>query len=162
MFTLEVPDARQQEALGGMISAEAPAAFIVYLEGDLGAGKTTLVRGYLRGLGYQGNVKSPTFTLLEPYELGERAVYHLDLYRLADPGELEYLGLRDLLARDATLLIEWPEQGKGMLPGADIVVDIGYRNEGRSLVFRSCSAEGEKLLGSLSARLRDKVNISLQ
>jgi len=107
LFTLEVPDAQQQETLGGMISADAPAAFIVYLEGDLGAGKTTLVRGFLRGLGYRGNVKSPTFTLLEPYDLGDRAVYHLDLYRLADPGELEYLGLRDLLATDATLLIEW-------------------------------------------------------
>ena len=158
MFTLEVPDARRQEALGGMISAEAPASFIVYLEGDLGAGKTTLVRGFLRGLGYLGNVKSPTFTLLEPYKLGDRVVYHLDLYRLADPGELEYLGLRDLLAQDATLLIEWPEQGRGMLPDADIIVDIGYRDEGRSLGFRSRSKKGERLLTSLDARLRDKVN----
>ena len=158
MFSLEVPDARQQELLGGMISAEAPAAFIVYLEGDLGAGKTTLVRGFLRGLGYRGNVKSPTFTLLEPYELEDRAVYHLDLYRLADPEELEYLGLRDLLSRDATLLIEWPEQGRGMLPEADIVVDVGYRKKGRHLGFRSRSAKGERLLGSLSDRLRDKVN----
>ena len=158
MFTLEIPDAQQQEALGAMISADAPAAFIVYLEGDLGAGKTTLVRGFLRGLGYRGNVKSPTFTLLEPYELDDRAVYHLDLYRLADPGELEYLGLRDLLVQDATLLIEWPEQGRGMLPNADIVVDIGYRGEGRSLGFRSYSAEGERLLGALNVRLRDKVN----
>jgi len=159
LITLEIPDAQQQEALGGMISADAPAAFIIYLEGDLGAGKTTLVRGFLRGLGYRGNVKSPTFTLLEPYDLGDRAVYHLDLYRLADPGELEYLGLRDLLSTDATLLIEWPEQGRGMLPNADIIVDIGYRDEGRTLEFRSCSAEGERLLGLLSARLRDKVNI---
>ncbi len=158
MITLEIPDAQQQEALGGMMSADAPAAFIIYLEGELGAGKTTLVRGFLRGLGYRGNVKSPTFTLLEPYELGDRAIYHLDLYRLADPGELEYLGLRDLLATDATLLIEWPEQGRGMLPDADIVVSIGYRDEGRSLGFRSCSTAGERLLGSLSARLRDKVN----
>jgi tRNA threonylcarbamoyladenosine biosynthesis protein TsaE len=141
-----------------MISAVAPVSFIVYLEGDLGAGKTTLVRGFLRGLGYRGNVKSPTFTILEPYELGDRAVYHLDLYRLADPGELEYLGLRDLLAQDATLLIEWPEHGRGMLPDADITVNIGYRNEGRSLDIRSCSTKGERLLGSLCASLRDKVN----
>jgi len=158
LLTLEIPDARQQEALGEMISADAPAALIIYLEGDLGAGKTTLVRGFLRGLGYQGNVKSPTFTLLEPYELGDRAVYHLDLYRLADPGELEYLGLRDLLAQDATLLIEWPEQGRGMLPDADIIVDIGYRDAGRSLGFRPCSNKGERLLTSLDTRLRDKVN----
>ena len=158
MFTLEVPDARQQEALGGMISAEAPASFIVYLAGDLGAGKTTLVRGFLRGLGYLGNVKSPTFTLLEPYELGDRVVYHLDLYRLADPGELEYLGLRDLLAQNTTLLIEWPEQGRGMLPDADIIVDIGYSDEGRNLGFRSRSTKGERLLTSLDVRLRDKVN----
>ena len=162
MFTLEIPDARQQEVLGGMISADAPSSFIVYLEGDLGAGKTTLVRGFLRGLGYRGNVKSPTFTLLEPYDLGDRAVYHLDLYRLADPEELEYLGLRDLLAQDATLLIEWPEQGRGMLPDADIIVDIGYRNEGRSLGFRSCSTKGERLLSSLGARLRGNVNKLLQ
>ena len=94
----------------------SPASLIVYLKGDLGAGKTTLVRGFLRGLGYKGTVKSPTYTLIEPYRIAGKSICHLDLYRLADAEELEYLGVRDLLQEETVLLIEWPERGEGVLP----------------------------------------------
>lgn len=106
---------------------------IVYLRGDLGAGKTTLVRGLLRGLGYQGAVRSPTYTLIEPYDDVEPPVVHLDLYRLADPEELDYLGLRDLLERPGLILIEWPERGAGALPPADLEVMIEHAGEHRQI-----------------------------
>lgn len=117
---------------------------LVFLAGDLGAGKTTFVRGFLRGLGYQGTVRSPTYTLLEPYPLGGLTLYHLDLYRLSDPEELEYLGLRDLLAEDALVFIEWPEKGDGWLPPADLSVEMTHRDGGRELRFVAHSGRGEQ------------------
>src|SRR5210317_681420 len=111
-MSLFVPDAESMEALGQQLSDPACWRGVVWLQGDLGAGKTTLVRSLLRGLGYPGRVKSPTYTLLEPYELDDRMVYHLDLYRLASPDELEWLGIRDLLTDTDLLLVEWPERGE--------------------------------------------------
>jgi tRNA threonylcarbamoyladenosine biosynthesis protein TsaE len=108
---------------------------VVFLRGDLGAGKTTLVRGLLRGLGHQGSVRSPTYTLIEPYEVGDQRVYHLDLYRLGDPQELEYLGLRDLLDGEGLVLVEWPERGVGMLPEPELVIEIEHAPAGRRLRF---------------------------
>lgn len=109
----------------------------LYLRGDLGTGKTTLVRGLLRGLGYQGAVRSPTYTLIEPYEAVEPRVMHLDLYRLADPEELDYLGLRDLLEHPGLILIEWPERGAGALPLADLELLIEHAGEGRRIRLRA-------------------------
>ena len=106
---------------------------LVFLHGDLGAGKTTLVRGLLRGLGHQGAVRSPTYTLIEPYETGEQRIYHLDLYRLGDPEELEYLGLRDLLDGEGLLLVEWPERGTGVLPEPELIIEIEHVPPGRRL-----------------------------
>ena len=106
---------------------------VVDLKGPLGAGKTSLVRGILRGLGHQGAVKSPTYTLVEPYELAGREVYHWDLYRIANPAELEFVGLDELM-RDGTLrIIEWPERGNGMLPPPDIEIKIDAIENGRKL-----------------------------
>ncbi len=110
---------------------------MVYLSGPLGAGKTTLVRGMLRGLGFEGRVKSPSYGLVESYALDGLAVHHLDLYRLADPGEIEFLGLEDLLADDALLLVEWPERGIGALPPADTEIRIGMAGEGRRVQIES-------------------------
>ncbi len=146
MFEIELEGETRQLALGASLALNCEPPLIVYLEGDLGTGKTTLVRGFLRQLGYQGRVKSPTYTLLEPYELAGRFYYHLDLYRLSDPGELEYLGIEDLLDREALLLIEWPEKGKGVLPQADLTIHISYREQARGIRFSAGTERGAKCL----------------
>ncbi|MBI3345327.1 MAG: tRNA (adenosine(37)-N6)-threonylcarbamoyltransferase complex ATPase subunit type 1 TsaE [Gammaproteobacteria bacterium] len=120
------------EALGARLAAQYPSG-IVYLQGELGAGKTTLVRGWLRALGYQGKVKSPTYTLIEPYDLSGRRIYHFDLYRLTDPHELENIGARDYLRPDALCLIEWPERGGSLLPSPDLWIIIEHRREQRRI-----------------------------
>jgi tRNA threonylcarbamoyladenosine biosynthesis protein TsaE len=121
---------------------------VFYLYGPLGAGKTTLVRGFMRGLGYDAAVKSPTYTLIEPYEVGARRIYHLDLYRVRDASELEYLGLRELQDGNAVLLVEWPERGKGFLPPADVELTIDYDEAGRQLRLQAQGTGGEKLISA--------------
>jgi tRNA threonylcarbamoyladenosine biosynthesis protein TsaE len=125
---------------------------IVYLHGDLGAGKTTLVRGLLRSLGLQGAVKSPTYTLVEPYELPGWNIHHFDLYRLSDPEELEFMGIRDYFKEGSLCLIEWPEQGEGILPTADIEVDISHLPEGRDVLISAHSARGEEVLSAINLK----------
>jgi len=125
---------QQQEAFGAQLAGVLPKHAVIFLEGDLGTGKTTLVRGVLRGFGWSGTVKSPTYTILEPYELPQQNLYHFDLYRLADAEELEYLGLRELLG-EGLLFFEWPERGEALLPPADITVNIQHEKAGRVLKF---------------------------
>ncbi len=148
-----LPDEAAQTEFGARLASVLPASggLVVYLEGNLGAGKTTLTRGLLRGLGHQGGVRSPTYTLIEPYELGERCVAHLDLYRLADPEELEYLGLRDLLGEACVMLVEWPEKGIGMLPPADLKLALEFAAEGRNLTLEALSAVGESMMEKLKS-----------
>ena len=140
-FELRTPEA--QQALGAALAAACPRPFVVFLEGDLGAGKTTLVRGFLRALGHGAAVRSPTFTLLEPYELATGPVFHLDLYRLAHPDELAYLGLRDLLGGQAILLVEWPERGQGELPAPDLQILIEHLADGRRVRLVPRTAAGQ-------------------
>jgi len=146
-MSLLVPDAPAMEALGAQLVETGAPHGIVYLQGELGTGKTTLVRGLLRDLGYRGKVKSPTFTLIEPYHFDACNVYHLDLYRLGAAEELEWLGLRDLLEHDTLLLIEWPERGAGILPGADLVIRLDYHPDGRTVQLEALTPRGRKLLG---------------
>ena len=134
--TLSIQNEKEMMALGGQIAAHLPVGGVVKLYGDLGAGKTTLVRGLLRSLGFEGTVKSPTYTLVEPYEVAERHIYHFDLYRLADPEELEYLGVRDYFRPDALCLLEWPDKAANFIPTADLEVHINYANQGRSIIIK--------------------------
>ena len=127
--TERLPDTAATEALGGRLAAGLAPGSTVWLLGDLGAGKTTLVRGFLRARGHRGAVKSPTYTLVESYPLADgTTVHHLDLYRLGDPEELEWVGLRDLLGPDSICLIEWPERGAGFLPPPDMVIRLDFEN----------------------------------
>lgn len=153
MLRLEAGSEQEQERIGEGLSRVVPARCLIYLTGDLGAGKTTLTRGLLRGLGYGGAVKSPTYTLIEPYEIGERRCYHLDLYRLADPDEIEYLGLRDMLEEDAIMLVEWPEQGAGALPEPDLMIHIRYLGQGRELTISAATEQGVRVLDKLQQEL---------
>ncbi|MDQ7017174.1 MAG: tRNA (adenosine(37)-N6)-threonylcarbamoyltransferase complex ATPase subunit type 1 TsaE [Gammaproteobacteria bacterium] len=129
-----LPDTGEQmEDLGADLAKRISAPAVIFLQGELGAGKTTLVRGFLHGRGYQGAVKSPTYTLIESYLCGDVTCYHLDLYRLNDPEELDYLGLRDIFTEKTVCLIEWPERFVSVLPLPSHKIAIEYRQSGRSV-----------------------------
>ena len=130
-LTIELTTSTQTEQLGARLTTLIQPGCCVFLEGELGAGKTTLVRGLLHHLGHSGSVKSPTYTLVEPYHLKGMDIFHCDLYRLADPYELEYIGLTDLDNDNSILLVEWPERGHGMLPTCNINIALNYFEQGR-------------------------------
>lgn len=149
-------DEAATENLGQALARICPPPCLIFLYGDLGTGKTTFSRGFLRGLGYSGRVRSPTYTLLEPYEIpsedaaGLRRVYHFDLYRLADPEELAYMGAEECFADDAISLVEWPQQGEGMLPLADINILFQYQDDGRWVQMQAGTDRGQIVLHSLA------------
>lgn len=131
MLTINLPTEQSTLDLGKKLAKLVTPPKIIYLEGDLGAGKTTLVRGYLRGLGITGPIKSPTYTLVEPYKINNIDIYHFDLYRIADPAELDFMGLEDYFTENSICLIEWPERGNGVLPTADITCKLTNFKRGR-------------------------------
>jgi tRNA threonylcarbamoyladenosine biosynthesis protein TsaE len=137
-------------AFGAELARACPARALIFLSGDLGAGKTTLARGFLHALGHVGKVKSPTYTLVEPYRVDGRALYHLDLYRVADPAELEYLGLREMLGEDALVLIEWPERGGDWLPEPDLRVRLAVLSGARRIHCTAGSGRGAEILATLA------------
>ncbi|UCH54373.1 MAG: tRNA (adenosine(37)-N6)-threonylcarbamoyltransferase complex ATPase subunit type 1 TsaE [Pseudomonadota bacterium] len=136
------------EALGERLAGVLGEVRLVYLRGVLGSGKTTLVRGMLRGLGYRGTVRSPTFTLLESYTLA-RPLHHFDLYRLKDPEELEFLGIRDYLQNDMLCVIEWPERGAPLLPTPDLDVMIAIADMGRQVQLTALGPRAEQIVIAL-------------
>lgn len=140
----------EMHALAARMASHLRPGVVVFLRGDLGTGKTTFVAGILLALGHKGAVKSPTFTLVEPYAFSSFPIYHFDLYRLNDPDELEFLGLRDYVKGDAVCLFEWPERGAGRLPAPDVEILIKRINEVRHLQIESRTPAGDDILGAIN------------
>lgn len=141
---MEIRDALQMEELGKTLYLlSEKKGIIVYLSGELGAGKTTMVRGFLRAMNYTGIVKSPTYTLVEPYEFDEEKIYHFDFYRLASAQELEFMGIRDFFQQNATCLIEWPEKASEELPICDLKIIIDIVNDSRVVTIEAYSDRGK-------------------
>lgn len=142
-----------EEALRGLATALASGARdggVLFLEGDLGAGKTTFARALLGALGVGERIKSPTYSLIESYRVGALDAHHLDLYRIADPGELEWLGLADLFAGSALVVVEWPERGGDALPEPDLVVRLAHAGSRRELVAEARTQQGERMLSAMT------------
>ena len=147
-----IPTATAMENFGRTLANACQNRSILYLCGDLGVGKTTLVRGFLDGLGYTGLVKSPTYTIVEPYSLNGRVIYHFDFYRLGDPEELEYMGIRDYLENDTICLIEWPEKGRDFAPPPDVQISISYNATARFLDLQADTETGKTILNQIELK----------
>jgi len=146
-MSLFLESEKAQEDFAAKMAKKSNLDLVIFLHGDLGAGKTTFARGFLRGCGYQGLVKSPTYTLVEPYSLSdEKMAYHFDLYRLSDGEELEFAGVRDYFDGQSVSLIEWPEKAEGYLPEPDIVCQLEYQEQGRKIDIYAKTARGNELV----------------
>lgn len=159
MTSIFLADEQATIAFGQTLAKFCPAGLNIYLYGDLGAGKTTLVRGLIQSFLPETKVKSPTYTLVEGYSLSESKtnlnkinhIYHFDLYRLGDPEELEYLGGRDYFSDDAVCLVEWPQRGEGWLAESDVEISLNYQNDGRLLLLKGNTVKGQSLIKKLSS-----------
>jgi ATPase, YjeE family len=145
-FSVVLADEAATVSAGRKFGEALKQGAVVYLEGVLGAGKTTFCRGVLQAFGHSGAVKSPTYTLVEPYVFDIGTVYHFDLYRLGDPEELEYMGIRDYFQESAVCLVEWPVRGEGYLPCADIVATLSPLGDGRRLDLQAINERGAAIL----------------
>ena len=137
--------------LGALLAKYRPDSALIHLSGDLGAGKTTLTRGFIQACGHQGQVKSPTYTLMESYALPDVTIHHLDLYRLSDPEELEYLGIDELENPRTIVMVEWPERGEGVLPAPSLTLQIAHRPNGREVTAIAHNPEAETWLAQVAA-----------
>lgn len=146
---LNLPDEAATLALGARLAGVLQGGLAIWLQGDLGAGKTTLVRGLLRGLGYEGKVKSPTYTLVEPYVISGLYLYHFDLYRFVDPEEWEAAGFRDYFNEQSVCLVEWPDKAGDLLPPADIEITLAPSGSGRSAVLSAGTELGKRCIEAL-------------
>lgn len=146
---LHLVDEQATADFAATLARHLRGGFVIFLQGQLGSGKTTLVRGILRSLGHVGAVKSPTYTLVEPYEMSGFSVYHFDLYRLGDPEELELLGIRDYFNSDSVALIEWPQCGQGFLPAPDLELQLQVKGKARDVVWRAYNEKAAALMAAL-------------
>jgi len=137
--------------LGKVLAEVSNGKGVVFLHGDFGTGKTTLCRGVLTALGHRGVVKSPTYTLVEPYCINNKNIYHFDLYRLTSPEELEFIGGRDYFEQDSLCLVEWPSRGEGALPEADIEITFEYNLPGRKVKFVGATVRGQQAIKDMVA-----------
>ncbi|MGN2392613.1 tRNA (adenosine(37)-N6)-threonylcarbamoyltransferase complex ATPase subunit type 1 TsaE [Pelomicrobium sp. G1] len=150
-FSRFLPDEEATLALGGALAACVLPGLRLYLGGDLGAGKTTLVRGLLRALGYRGKVKSPTFTLVEPYAISNLDLYHFDFYRFDDPAEWEQAGFREYFHPRSVCVVEWPEKAGDILPPPDLDIRLAFQGSGRIARFAAPTPTGERCIERLNA-----------
>lgn len=159
MKTFNVTALAQTDALASALAALMPEeAITLHLLGDLGAGKTAFARCFIHALGYSGAVRSPTYNIVQIYDLGEerqRTLYHFDLYRLTEPEELEALGVRDYFQDNSLAVIEWPEKGQGALPDPDLTIEIRLHGESRRFTFHASSEKGHTILQKLDCSLLD-------
>lgn len=146
----DLPDEAATAALAVRLAAVLDEGLVVYLHGDLGAGKTSFARALLGALGVGERIKSPTYSLVESYRAQGRPAWHLDLYRIADPGELEWLGLDALSDPAALVLVEWPERGAGALPKPDLIVHLGYAGLGRKALMEPRTERGRSVVSRLA------------
>jgi len=150
MLKMHLPDDAATRAFGACLAHVIVPGLSLYLHGDLGSGKTTLVRGLLRGLGYAGRVKSPTYTLVELYTVSRLNLYHFDFYRFKEPKEWRDAGFNEYFNADAVCLVEWPEKAGGLLPPADLDIALEFAGDGRDLSIRAGSESGKACLDRLS------------
>ena len=149
--SLSFPSEQHLELFANKYAPDVPVPLVIWLEGDLGAGKTALARALIQALGYKGRVKSPTYGLLEHYQITTVQVLHMDLYRISDPGELEFLGVEDLMDEKTILLIEWPDKGGSWIPRPDFIFRFSYADEGRDLNWTALTQQANApLLTALS------------
>lgn len=149
-FQCELKDEAATLMLAQRVAQYVTGGQTMFLHGSLGAGKTTFSRGLINALGHSGTVKSPTYTLVEPYQLAALKVYHFDLYRLRDAEELEFMGIRDYFRNDSLCLIEWPEQGQGYLPVADLDIHLTFKSEHRSVSINANTPAGATIIKALT------------
>ncbi|MGE3920775.1 MAG: tRNA (adenosine(37)-N6)-threonylcarbamoyltransferase complex ATPase subunit type 1 TsaE [Gammaproteobacteria bacterium] len=147
--TIILPNEAATLKLGNQLAKDCPCPCVIFLIGELGAGKTCFVRGFLQGLGYTKHVKSPTYTLVEPYHFVDKMVYHFDLYRLNDPSELEFIGFRDYFSPSSICLIEWPKKAETILPKPDISCYIEHQDSKRIITLQAHTKAIKKTIDHL-------------